>query len=100
VGVIRVSKLTQVTAAVRRGGAWLLPPGRRDWAAAVWAEARVVPPGLTRLTWRAGGVWMLAREPLRPGRLGRAALFAAAAAAGGNRPRPYPGLNRPMTSGE
>ena len=46
---------------------WLLPPGRRDWAEAVWAEAHEVPPGLA---WRAGGMWVLVREALRPRRLG------------------------------
>ena len=70
-----------MVAAARHGAAWLLPAGRRDWAAAVWAEAHEVPPGLGRLAWRAGGVWMLAREALLPRRVGRAALFAAAAAA-------------------
>jgi hypothetical protein len=40
-----------------------------------------VPPGLPRLAWRAGGVWVLAREALLPRRIGCAALFAAAAAA-------------------
>ena len=67
-------------AAAGRGAAWLLPAGRRDWLAAVWAEAHEVPPGMERLAWRAGGVWMLAREALMPRRLVRAALFAAAAA--------------------
>jgi hypothetical protein len=76
-----VGKPNQVMAAVGRAAAWLLPAGRRDWVAAVWAEAREVPPGLTRLAWRAGGVWMLAREVLMPRRLGRALLLAAAAAA-------------------
>ena len=42
-----------------------------------------MPPGLARLAWRAGGVWMLAREALLPRRIGSAILFAAAAAAGG-----------------
>ena len=67
-------------AAAGRAAAWLLPAGRRDWVEAVWAEAHEVPPGLERLAWRAGGVWMLAREALMPRRLGRAALFAVAAA--------------------
>jgi hypothetical protein len=67
-------------AAVGRGAAWLLPAGRRDWVAAVWAEAHEVPPGLPRLAWCAGGIWMLARETLRPRQLVRAALFAVAAA--------------------
>ena len=75
-----MSRLGRTMAAAGRGAAWLLPAGRRDWIAAVWAEAHEVPPGLERLTWRAGGVWMLAREALMPRRLDRAALFAVAAA--------------------
>ena len=67
-------------AATGRAVAWLLPAGRRDWIVAVWAEAHGVPPGLERLAWRAGGVWMLVREALMPRRIVRAALFAAAAA--------------------
>lgn len=56
-------------------------PGWRDWIAAVWAEAHAVPPGLPRLAWRAGGIWMLAWEILRPRRVVKATVFAAAAAA-------------------
>jgi len=67
-------------AAAGRGAAWLLPAGRRDWVAALWAEAHEVPAGLARLAWRAGGIWMLAREALMPRRLGRAVMFAMAAA--------------------
>jgi hypothetical protein len=67
-------------AAAGRAAAWLLPAGRRDWIVAVWVEAHDVPPGLERLAWRAGGVWMLVREALMPRRIVRAALFAAAAA--------------------
>ena len=62
-----------------RGTVGLVAGGRRDWAEAVWAEAREVPPGLARLAWRAGGVWVIAREALLPRRLVRAALFAVAA---------------------
>jgi len=76
-----MNRLKRMAAAARRGAAWLLPAGRRDWAAAVWAEAHQVPTGLARLAWRAGGVWMLAREALLPRRIGSAMLFAAAAAA-------------------
>ena len=76
-----MGRLTRVKAAAGRGAAWLLPAGRRDWVAAVWAEAHQVPPGLTRLAWRAGGAWVLAREALIPRRLGRAGLFVAAASA-------------------
>ena len=75
-----MNRLNLMTAAARRGAARLLPAGRRDWAAAVWAEAHEVPPGLARLAWRAGGIWMLAREALLPRRIGSAMLFAAAAA--------------------
>jgi len=78
-----VSKLTQVMAAARRFAVWLLPAGRWDWLAALWAEAHEVPPGLTRLAWRAGGVWVLARGALMPRRLVRVGLFAAASAGAG-----------------
>ena len=75
-----MSKLARVMAAAGRGAARLVPAGRRDWVAAVWAEADEVPPGVERLAWRAGGVWVLAREALLPRRIGRAALFAVAGA--------------------
>ena len=75
-----MNNLNRMAAAARRGAARLLPAGRRDWVEAVWAEAPEVPPGLARLAWRAGGVWMLAREALLLRRIGRAMLFAAAAA--------------------
>ena len=75
-----MNRLTRMAAAARRGSARRLPAGRRDWAVAVWAEAHEVPPGLARLAWRAGGVWMLVREALLPRRIGSAMLFAAAAA--------------------
>ena len=76
-----MNKLNRAAAWTRRAAAWLLPAGRRDWVAAIWAEAHEVPPGLPRLAWRAGGAWVLAREALTPRRLGRAALFAVAAGA-------------------
>jgi hypothetical protein len=75
-----MSGLERTMAAARRGAAWLLPADRRDWVAAVWAEAHEVPPGLERLAWRVGGVWMLARGALMPRRLVRMALFAVTAA--------------------
>ena len=76
-----MNRLNRVAVAVARALAWLLPAGRRDWVAAVWAESQEVPPGLARLAWRAGGAWVLAREALMPRRLGRGAVFAAAAGA-------------------
>ena len=66
---------------LRRWLAWLVPAGRRDWIEAVWAEAYEVPAGFPRLAWRAGGIWMVAREALLPPRLIKAVLFAAAATA-------------------
>ena len=75
-----MSRLKRTLAAAGRGAAWLLPAERRDWIVAVWAEAHEVPPGLERLAWRVGGVWMLARGALMPRRLVRLALFVVAAA--------------------
>ena len=91
-------ELARVMAAVRRFAVWLLPAGRRDWVAAVWAEAHQVPPGLARLAWRAGGVWVLAREALMPRRLGRAVVFAAAAAVAAWAAWPQPGVGHAAES--
>ncbi len=76
-----MSGLSRVGAAVWRGAARLVPAERRDWVAAVWAEAPEVPPGLRRLAWRAGGVRLLAREAGMVRRIGGLLLFAVAAAA-------------------
>ncbi|MBV9205670.1 MAG: hypothetical protein JO037_09790, partial [Actinobacteria bacterium] len=48
-----MNRLNRAAVAAGRAAAWLLPAGRRDWVTAVWAEAHEVPPGLTRLAWRA-----------------------------------------------
>ncbi len=64
-----------------RAGARLLPARRRDWAEAVWAEAREVPAGWPRLAWRAGGVWLIVREAQIMRGIGTLLLFAAAAGA-------------------
>lgn len=40
----------------------LLPAERQEWAEAVQAEAGQVPPGLARLRWTAGGLWLVMRE--------------------------------------
>ena len=74
-----MNRLNRAAAAARRAAAWLLPAGRREWVAAIWAEAHEVPPGLARLAWRAGGAWVITREALMPRRLGPAAVFTAAA---------------------
>ena len=68
-------------AATGGGRLRLVAGGRRDWAEAVWAEAHEVPSGLARLAWRAGGVWLIAREALMVYKPGRALLFAVAAGA-------------------
>ncbi|MGH3176766.1 MAG: hypothetical protein ACRDPF_23240, partial [Streptosporangiaceae bacterium] len=93
-----MSMLRRTMAAVGRGAAWLLPAGRRGWIAAVWAEAYEVPQGLPRLAWRAGGVWVLAREALLPRRLIKAALFAAAAAAAAWAAWPQPTMGHAAVS--
>ncbi len=68
-------------AAARRGMVRLVPAARREWAEAVWAEAREVPPGWQRLAWRAGGVRLIAKESQMVRRIGTLALFASAAVA-------------------
>ena len=93
-----MNRLNRAAAAGRRAAAWLLPAGRREWIAAIWAEAHEVPPGLARLTWRAGGAWVFAREALLPRRLGRAALFAAAAAAAAWAAWPQPAVGHAAVS--
>ena len=93
-----MSKLNQVTAAITRALAWLLPAGRRDWVAAIWAEAHQVPPGLARLAWRAGGAWVTVREALMPRRPGHAALFAAAAGVAAWAAWPQPGVGHAAES--
>jgi hypothetical protein len=96
--VNRLNRLNRAAAAVARALAWLLPAGRRDWVAAIWAEAQEVPPGRARLAWRAGGAWVLAREALMPLRLGRAALFAATAGAAAWAAWPQPGVGHAAES--
>ena len=54
--------LTGVLGGLLRHAARLLPPGRRDWAEAVGAEAGEVAAGWPRLRWLAGGVWLVVRE--------------------------------------
>jgi hypothetical protein len=44
------------------GAARLLPADRRHWAEAVRAEADQVPAIWPRLTWLAGGFWLVAKE--------------------------------------
>ena len=56
--------LTRVLAGLLRYTARLLPPGRRQWAEAVGAEASEVAPGWLRLRWLAGGLWLVAREAM------------------------------------
>jgi hypothetical protein len=93
-----MNKLHQAAAAVSRAAAWLLPARQRDWITGIWAEAHEVPPGLERLAWRAGGAWVIAREALVPRRLGRAALFAAAAGAAAWAAWPQPGVGHATES--
>jgi hypothetical protein len=57
-----MEQLTGMLAGLLRTAARLLPPGRRQWAEAVRAEAGQVPAGWPRLHWLAGGLWLVARE--------------------------------------
>lgn len=66
-------------AGLLRQSARLMPAERRDWTEALWAEAGQVRPGRARLAWRAGGVWLIAREALLARRLARLLVFTAAA---------------------
>ena len=57
-----MERLTWMLAQMLRVAASWLPPGRRQWAEAVQAEAGQVPPGWPRLGWLAGGLWLAVRE--------------------------------------
>ncbi len=72
---------SRIAAAAGRGAVRLVPAARRDWAEAVWAEAREVPPGWPRLAWRAGGVLLIAKEGQMARRIGILLLGAVAAGA-------------------
>jgi hypothetical protein len=61
-------------------GARLLPAELRVWAEALWAEAGEVHSAFGRLTWLAGGVWLIARESVMIRRVRHAALFGACTA--------------------
>ena len=54
--------LTRMLEGLLRQSARLVPPGRRQWAEAVVAEAGQVPAGAPRLSWLAGGLWLVVRE--------------------------------------
>jgi hypothetical protein len=72
--------VSRLSGAASRGVARLLPADRRDWAEAIWAEARQVPSGLERALWLAGGAWLIAREALMASRVRNTILFSVAAA--------------------
>jgi len=76
-----MSWLSQAAALAERATVGLVPAARRDWAEAIWAEAREVPPGWQRLAWRAGGVRLIVREGQMVRRIGTLLLFTAAAGA-------------------
>ena len=58
-----MDELTWMLAGMLRNAARLLPPGRRQWAEAVRAEAGQVPAGWPRLRWLADCGWRRGREP-------------------------------------
>jgi hypothetical protein len=57
-----MERLTWILAQMLRVAASWLPPGRRQWAEAVRAEAGQAPAGWPRLGWLAGGLWLAVRE--------------------------------------
>ncbi len=78
---LTTDRLAGAAAAAGRGVVRLVPAARREWAEAVWAESREVPPGWRRLAWRAGGVLLVVKEAQMVRRIGTLVLFASAAAA-------------------
>ncbi len=76
--------LTRALAGLLRRWVRVLPAGRRQWGAAVSAEADEVPAGWPRLWWLAGGLWLVAREAGMARRIGyRLGVAAVAVAAAG-----------------
>jgi hypothetical protein len=57
-----MERLAWMLTRMLRDAARLLPPGRREWAEAVRAEADLVPAGWPRVAWLAGGLRLAARE--------------------------------------
>jgi hypothetical protein len=70
-------RLDRVLNGLLRAAARLVPPHRREWIAAVWAEQWAAPHGRPRLAWLAGGLWLVVREAQMLYRIGYAAVFAA-----------------------
>src|SRR5215467_7553582 len=73
-----MGRFTGVLAGLLGRSAGLLPAARREWAAAVLAEAGEVPAGAGRVAWLCGGLWLVAREAVM-GRVMRVLAFAAGA---------------------
>ncbi len=57
-----MDRLSGLLSSALRMAARLLPSARREWAAAVQAEASLVPAGWPRLDWLAGGLWLVVKE--------------------------------------
>ena len=57
-----MDRLSRLLSSALRVAARLLPSARREWAAAVQAEASLVPAGWPRLDWLAGGLWLVVKE--------------------------------------
>ena len=76
-----MNRTSRVAAAAGRGAMRLVPADRREWAEAVWAEAREAPAGWPRLAWRAGGLGLIVKEGQMARTIGSWFLFAVAAGA-------------------
>lgn len=71
---------TRALAWILRRAAGKLPPGRREWGEALWAEAGQVPAGWLRWCWLMGGLRLVAKEARMARRMGYAAGAALVAA--------------------
>jgi hypothetical protein len=68
-----MERIAAAMASLLRWTAARLPAGRREWVEAVLAEVGDVPAGSARLSWLAGGLWLVAREAGMIRRIGYAA---------------------------
>jgi hypothetical protein len=69
--------MTWILTGLLRATTRMLPVERRDWAEAVWADARDVPPGWDRLSWLLGGLRIVGGEARLGYRATHVIVFAA-----------------------
>lgn len=72
-----MTRLDRLLGGLLRAAARLLPPARRDWVEALWAERCDLPTGWPRLSWLAGGLQLVVREAQMYYKSAYVAVFAA-----------------------